>query len=147
MKKAICALVLLINLSAQDYNEVITFCNSISDYYGQPREILPAIIRVESQFVQNSISCLGAYGIMQVTEGAYNDYVRILKHPYVTTFDRVKKDYKDNIRVGAWYLFVYLMQIEKLNYKDAITAYFWGVDNLRKKSTDVYFNNVQGAIK
>jgi soluble lytic murein transglycosylase-like protein len=147
LKIAILFLCLFCAASAQDYNEVVSFCNIISDYYKQPREILPAIIRVESQFVQNTISDKNAYGIMQVTGAAYDDYMRLCKDPFVTDFARVKNNYKDNIRVGAWYLFVYLMQIEKLDYKDAITAYFWGRANLNKKATDRYYNDVQEGIK
>lgn len=145
-RKVFLAILLWCNFSiAQDYNEVISFCNSVSDYYKKPREILPAIIRVESDFSQNTMSSKGAYGIMQVTEKAYQDYARLLKKPYVDSFDRVKYSYRDNIRVGAWYLFVYLMQYEKLTYKQAITSYFWGSRN--PKSTDIYYNKVQGNIK
>jgi hypothetical protein len=134
-------------LNSQSVEEVNEFCNLVSDYYKQPREILPAIIRVESDYMQNSISSKGAYGVMQVTKGAYDDYKRILKKPYVTDFDRVKYSYKDNIRVGAWYLFVYLMQIEGLSQKQAITSYFWGTSNLGTKSTDCYYNKVKGRMK
>jgi hypothetical protein len=130
---------------SQSIAEVNQFCNLVSDFYGQPREILPAIIRVESDYVQNSISFKGAFGLMQVTKGAYYDYERILKNPKVKSFDCVKYNWKDNIRVGAWYLFVYLMQIEKHPTKEAITYYFWGSDN--PKATDVYFNKVQGRMK
>lgn len=80
---------------------------------------------------------------MQVTKGAYYDYCRILKTPKVKSFDCVKYNWKDNIRVGAWYLFVYLMQIEKLTMKQAITCFYWGKNNLNTKSTDVYFNKVK----
>lgn len=138
----------LFNLSfSQTKSEIIEFCNQVSDFYGQPREILPAIIIVESSFIQNSISSKGAYGLMQVTPHAYKDYKRILKNPKVKSFESIKYNWKDNIRVGAWYLFVFLMQIKELSYKEAITAFFWGSDNLYVKSTDCYYNKVQKEIK
>lgn len=131
---------------SQTKSEIIDFCNYVSDYYKQPREILPAIVLVESSFIQNSISSKNAYGLMQVTKDAYYDYKRILKNPYVTNFDQVKYEWKNNIRVGSWYLFVFLMQIKKLSYKEAITCYFWGSENLYIKSTETYYNKVQKNV-
>ena len=37
--------------NSAEYSEVIEYCNAVSDFYDAPREILPAIIRVESSFV------------------------------------------------------------------------------------------------
>lgn len=146
--KHLVAISILFSFSiAQTVQEVNSFCDLVSDYYKQPKEILPAIIRVESDYEQNSISSKGAYGMMQITRDAFNDYQRILKKPYVTDFERVKYNWKDNIRVGAWYLFVYLMKIEGLNQKEAITSFFWGSANLNIKSTDVYYNKVRGRMK
>ena len=145
LKKHLFVIVILFNLCyPQSKAEIIAFCDEVSDFYGMPREILPAIIAVESSFIQNSISSKGAFGLMQVMSPAFECYQRLLKNPKVKSYDDVKNNWKDNIRVGSWYLFVFLRQYKGLGYKDMITAYFYGADHADPK--EWYYERVQKNV-
>ena len=110
---------------AQTYTEIIDYCRVVSDYYEIPSELLPAIIRVESDFHPDAVSHKLAYGLMQVKECVYIDYKRRNPRSRYTSFEQVKNDWKCNIWLGAWYL-KRVCYAEKGNWRDAITAYNWG---------------------
>lgn len=118
-------LLILSNIFAQSYQEIIDYCKIVSDYYKIPQELLPAIIRVESDFRPYAVSHKMAYGLMQVTECVYIDYKRRNPKSRYTSFEQVKNDWRCNIWLGAWYL-KRVCYAEKGNWKDAITAYNWG---------------------
>lgn len=127
-------------LNAYTIEEVNSFCDSLSDYYKGPRELLPAIIRVESDYIQNSISSKNAYGLMQVTYNAFLDYKNINPSGIVKSFEEVKTNWRANCRVGSWY-FYRVCYKQKGNYKDAITSYFWGINHA--SHTETYYNKVK----
>ena len=131
------------SLNAQSIEEVNEFCNCLSDYYKAPRELLPAIIRVESDYIQNSISSKNAYGLMQVTYNAFLDYRKINPNGIVKDFEEVKTNWRSNSRVGSWYLFRVCYK-QKGNWKDAIGSYFWGVNH--QTPTDTYYQKVKKNV-
>jgi len=121
---------------------VLKLCYLLSSYYEIPPEILPAMIRVESDFKQTAVSCKNAVGLMQVTEPAFDCFVRANRNHRIKRFEQVKTSWEDNLRVGAWYL---ARRCYKGNWKDAISRYFWGPDSTRM--TDTYYNKVKEAQK
>lgn len=135
MKKII-LIILFIVYGYSDYIE------KSSEYYDIPYDIVSAVITVESSWVTNAVSHKGAYGLMQITEQCYQHYKEL--NPYyskvwISNFDVIKTDWKANINVGCWYLKRVCYE-ETGNWKDAITAYFWGINST--KSTDKYYNKV-----
>lgn len=131
------------------FETLFCFSNYIkqcSEFYQIPEELIKAIITVESSWDQNAISHKNAYGLMQITEPAYNHYRKLnpkWSKVWISNFDVVKKDWKANINVGCWYLKQVCYEFTG-NWKCAITAYFWGLGN--EKATDVYFEKVMLAI-
>jgi soluble lytic murein transglycosylase-like protein len=120
---------------------IIAFCFLMESYYNIQEGTLPAMIKVESEFKQSAISYKGAYGILQVTEGAFIDYIKYNPNGLVSNFQQVKDCWKANINVGSWYL-KNICYREKGNWKDAISAYFWGPYQTNK-ITYKYYNKVR----
>ena len=120
--------------------EVLLFCFMVAKSYDIPVEILPAIIKVESDYRQHVVSHKGAVGMMQVTRPAFLDYKRANPNGRVTNFMQVRMCWRANINVGAWYLSRVCYR-QKGNWKEAITAYFWGVNH--PEPTEVYYNKVK----
>ena len=123
-------------------SNILAFTLLISKHYDIPPEILPAIIRVESSYNQDAVSHLGAVGLMQVMPGAYEDYKRLNPNGKVSNYTQIIICWKANINVGAWYL-KRVCYKNKGNWKDAITAYFWGAWQLPEKVTDNYYLKVK----
>jgi soluble lytic murein transglycosylase len=121
---------------------ILKLCYILSSYYEIPPEILPAMIRVESDFKQTAVSHKGAVGLMQITEPAFNCFVRANPKHRIKHFSQMKTSWEDNIRVGAWYL---KRRCYQGDWKDAISSYFWGINSTRK--TDTYYNKVKEAQK
>lgn len=122
--------------------EIILFCSLISSAYDIPPEILPAMIRVESDYRQDAVSEKGAVGLMQIMPAAFADYQRVNPNGRVTNYQQIVDCWKANINVGAWYL-SRMCYREKGTWKGAITAYFWGVNH--PSPTKVYYNKVKAA--
>jgi soluble lytic murein transglycosylase len=119
---------------------VLQICAVLSAYYDIPPEILPAMVRVESDYRQHVVSHKGAVGIIQITEGAWECYQRANPTGVVKSWDCVKTNWVDNLRVGAWYL---KRRCYAGDWKDAISSYFWGPNSTR--ATDTYYNKVKDA--
>lgn len=129
-------------LSAQDKAEIDAYAFDVAIFFDIPTELLPAIIRVESDYVVNAKSEKGAHGLMQVTEPAFNDYLK-KNNTYISNYEIVKTNWKANIAVGSWYL-KEVCYSNKGNWHDAILAYFWGPWN--RKTTLTYLNKVKGQM-
>jgi soluble lytic murein transglycosylase-like protein len=128
-------------------NDLIIYVNMCANYYDIPVEIICAIITVESEWKQYAVSSKGAVGLMQVTKAAYKDYVRLnpkYSKKWITSFSVLKTDPQANINVGSWYL-KRICYETKGNWKDAVTAYFWGINH--DSPTDTYYNKVASVIK
>lgn len=128
---------------AQTKSEIIKYANIVSDCFNIPDYILPAIIQVESSFNHNSISKKNAVGLMQITPVAFCDYTNYSGY-YISNFNAIKKCWKLNIWVGAWYLYR-LHKIKNYSWKYAITSYFWGANNTNY--TYHYYQKVISKIK
>ena len=135
------------NAYGQSAVEIDNYCHDVAEYYGIPYEILPAIIRVESDYLQSAVSHKDAYGLMQVRQPAYIDYSN--RNPvsckrWISNYSIVKSDWKANISVGAWYL-VKICYEPRTNWKFAITAYNYGVNHTKK--LEHYYNKVKKEMK
>ncbi len=66
-----------------------------------PKNMLQAVINVESAGNAQAVGYTGDFGLMQVTQGALTDYNRKNRTSYTIKdlFDPIV-----NVRVGAWYL-------------------------------------------
>ena len=129
-------------LYCQSKTDILNYCNQISLKFDIPIEILPAIISVESSFNQNAVSVKGAVGLMQIMECAFLDFKKFNHNSWITNYQVIKDSWKANIYVGAWYLKKVCYK-QKQNWKDAITAYFWGPWNI--KVTENYYRKVNNA--
>ena len=131
-------------LLAESRAVINEYTDKVSAFYNIPPEILPAIIMAESSYrINPPYAGRGAYGIMQVTRGAYKDYYKLNPNTYITNYQIVKTDWRANIAVGAWYL-KYRCYKKAGNWKGAITKYFWGPWN--NDTTMVYYRKVKQAI-
>ena len=124
--------------------EINAYSDRVADYYEIPREILRAVIKVESDYVTNAVSSKNCYGLCQISENAYVDYKRMNPNTPYTNFSMVKFNYKANIAVGAYYL-KRVCYRKKGNWKDALTAYFYGPYNT--KITLVYYKRIMSKIE
>ena len=98
----------------------------VSEQYDIPAGLLRSVVHVESSFYQDAESYAGAVGLLQVTKPALKDY-----NNTATSFVRwssVVSNWRVNLYVGAWYL-KYFCYKNTLCWTNAITAYFWGLNN------------------
>lgn len=143
MKTIILTLLIICNLTAVTKAEIKNFADRVSDYYEIDRELVRAIIQVESQYKITAKSKKDAFGVMQVTKPCYNDYLRCNPNTPYTNFEMVKYNYKANISVGVWYL-KRICYAQTRRWKPAITAYFWGP--WHESPTLVYYNKVKKEL-
>jgi soluble lytic murein transglycosylase len=142
MKQTIIMVLMLILVSYSiPYKDICAYSKKVANYYKVPHEIVLAVIKAESNFKQDAVSPKQAYGLMQVTRQCYEHYRD--KNPktcstWITNFDVIKNNWKANINTGIWYLKTCYKKHQ--NWKDAITAFFWGIDN--KKKTYRYYATV-----
>ena len=125
--------------------EVDKFAVAVAEYLAIPVEIIPAMIRVESDYIQNTNSEKGAFGIMQVTKLAFDDYLRFNPNTPYTNFNILKTNWKANIAVGCCYLKQVCYTYGGQNWKGAITSYFWGA--WHTNTTETYLKKVKKNVK
>lgn len=141
------SLIFLISFCFCINNNYTSYIQKCSEFYNIPSEIIYAIITVESDWRQNVHSKKNAWGLMQITPQCYNHYRRlnpVWSDKWITNFNIIKTDWKANINVGCWFLHRICYK-EKKNWKEAITAYFWGINHTN--TTDTYFIKVNSKIK
>ena len=130
-------------LSAQSRAVINSYADKVSAFYNIPREILPAIIQVESSYQVDAASHKGAHGLMQITDRAYQDYLKYNPSTYITNYQIVIDNWQANIAVGAWYLKNVCYRYTG-DWRSAISSFFWGVWNSKKSL--VYYEKVRRAI-
>jgi soluble lytic murein transglycosylase len=141
MKTIIFILTIIVYSYSLGYKDIYNHSKKVANYYKVPHEIVLAVIKAESNFKQDAVSPKDAYGLMQITKSCYEHYK--WKNPktcntWITNFEIVKKDWKANINIGIWYLKTCYKKHQ--NWKDAITAFFWGIAN--KQKTYTYYATV-----
>lgn len=83
--------------------------------------LVDAIIRVESQYVETAISDKDCKGLMQISQACMDHYNKVFKTEY-TQADIFKP--KVNVKIGAWYI-SYCIDL-KNSLPKGLTAYNWG---------------------
>lgn len=81
--------------------EYTEFVYKYADEYGVPRSVVLAVIKTESKFDPLAVSHANAKGLMQLTEGTYNDIKRWLGE---SDIENDIYDPETNIRYGTYYL-------------------------------------------
>lgn len=75
--------------------------NAAAEEFSVPKEIICAVIYVESSFDKDAVSSAGARGLMQVMPSTFGDIQKALKTEYT---DDDLFDPEINIRAGTYYL-------------------------------------------
>ena len=68
-----------------------------------PPSLIKAVILRESKFQEHVRGAHGEYGLMQITEGAADDWIRVTRKKKFQSYDQLFVP-ELNIEVGAWYL-------------------------------------------
>lgn len=100
---------------------------SASVKYNLPQYLIASVINIESGFDENSVSDMGAIGLMQLLPGTAEDCARRMNINYT------KKDLfdvKKNIDIGCYYL-SYLFEMFDNNLTNVLCAYNWGLGNVK----------------
>lgn len=114
---------------------------------------LAALIRVESAFSPEAVSCKGARGLMQVMPATGREVARKLGIEWAG--DHQLHDLELNVRLGVFYL-DRLLDYYAGNYKFALTAYNRGPGNVRhivrrhgvlKREFTAYFRRIQSFYR
>ena len=115
----------------QEYKEIVL---KYSNEYSLDKNLVYAVIKVESSFEVDAQSSKGAKGLMQITD-ATADY--IAKKLGEDTFDLFSED--DNIRFGCYYLRYLADRFE--NVKTVICAYNAGEGRVREWLNNLEYSN------
>jgi hypothetical protein len=141
---AIIIIMLVSEGRASDISTIDAYSDKVADFYKIPRPILKAVIYIESSYRIDAVSHKGAYGLMQVTKPAYDDYLRCNPNTYITNFAIAQDNWRANIAVGSWYLKIMCFNPTK-SWKSAISGYFWGVNH--SSPTLVYYNKIKKRVE
>ena len=105
------------------------FLPLIQQYSGEnelPPELVWAVVRAESSGDPRALSSKAARGLMQITDAAEQDVLRLRKWPKGDLFD---PDY--NIKIGTAYLRVLAERFDR-DYDLAVAAYHMGARRVRE---------------
>ena len=87
-----------------------------ADRHNIPPSFIKAVIRKESKFVENIRGDHGEYGLMQITEGAADDWIRENRKKKFKSYEQLMNPGL-NIEIGSWYLAKGYKKYQ--DYKDA----------------------------
>lgn len=121
----------------EEYKEIVL---KYSDEYSLDKNLVFAVIKVESSFNAAAESKKGAKGLMQITD-ATAEY--IAKKLGVETFDLFNED--DNVRFGCYYLRYLTERFE--NAKTVICAYNAGEGRVREWLNNSEYSNDKKTLK
>ena len=96
--------------------------------YGLDKYLVASVINIESGYDSQSVSKVGALGLMQILPSTAFDIadrmnIKIVKDDLF--------DVKTNIKIGCFYL-SYLIEMFDGNIDNALCAYNWGLSNVKK---------------
>jgi len=117
-------------LYSESYYPYIKFA---SKKYKVSEYLICRVIEVESNWKKNVVSRKGAVGLMQITEGVYIEFQKYNKDYDIFEMINYKVAMKNaewNIIVGTWYLSYLIKYFTNINH--SISAYFWGISNIKK---------------
>ena len=95
--------------------------------YSVPKELIFAVIKVESNFNPNDVSSAGAMGLMQIIPSTYEWLTTKLGEEYC---EENLYDPEINIKYGAYYLQYLYSRFG--SWERAIIAYNWGETNFNE---------------
>ena len=122
-----------------DYAEIIA---RYSEEYNVPKDVIYAVIKVESNFDPEARSSAGALGLMQMTTPAVED-VNTMLGENLKLEDL--SDPETNIRYGTCYL-AYLYRFFNYNWHTAFAAYNGGMGNVQKWLKDSKYSDGEGNL-
>ncbi len=104
-----------------------------SEEFNVPKELIFAVIKTESSFKSDAESKIGARGLMQITDVAY-DWVK-MRSGFEETFDQMYSP-ESNIKFGTYMLKLLLEEFE--SESNALCAYHagWGTAQKWLKNPD-----------
>lgn len=122
--------------------EYIEYVEQASEEFGVRKEIIFAVIYVESSFRPDVVSDSGAVGLMQMKPKTFQDMQRRLGEEYP---DEALTDPAVNIRYGTYYL-CYLYNIFD-DWEVTFAAYNGGMGNVRKWLEDERYSEDGKTLK
>lgn len=111
--------------------------------YSIDKNLVYAVIKVESGFNKDAVSVVGAKGLMQLMDKTALDCNERAKFGYTIPEDLFNPEC--NIRIGCYYLGNLISNYG--NIELAITAYNGGTGNVDKWLSDEKFSDNQGGLK
>lgn len=108
----------------QKYNDLI---NKYSQMYNVHKSIIASVINIESSYRKDCVSKAGAVGLMQILPSTAHDMASRLD---MQIEDEDLFDEETNIKIGTFYL-SYLLDIFDNNITNALSAYNWGMNNVK----------------
>jgi soluble lytic murein transglycosylase len=108
----------------EDYSDLVI---KYADEYGIPRELVFAIIKVESNFDRTTVSSVGAMGLMQMMPSTYEWLTSKLDEPFYADDLFVPEV---SIKYGTYYLQYLRTRFD--SWEKVIIAYNWGEGNFMR---------------
>ncbi len=124
-----------------DYQEIIS---RYSEEYNVPKDIIFAVIKVESGFDPEAESSAGAIGLMQMIPSTF-EWLTGEEHLDENLPTRKLRDPEVSIRYGTYYL-AYLYRCFDYNWNTVFAAYNAGEGNVRKWLKNSEYSDGNGNL-
>lgn len=121
-------------LYPQKYQDIVTAC---AEEFSLDPNLIYAVIRCESGFDPQAVSSVGAKGLMQITEDAYDWAKYRMEDTSAHTYDDIF-DPELNIRYGSCLLSLLLTEFG--TEENAVAAYHAGFGNVEKWLNDAQYS-------
>ena len=118
------------------------YVEEYAEEFSLDKNLVYAVIKIESNFDENAVSVAGAKGLMQLMDRTAEDCSKKAGFDYIIPADLFVPE--KNIRLGCYYI-SQLMSI----YNDtelAITAYNGGTGNVEKWLSDPEYSDGEGGL-
>lgn len=125
----------------KNYEEIVS---RYADEYNVPRDLVWAVIKVESDFDPEAKSSAGALGLMQMMPDTFREITKDFLGENLA-FEELT-DPEVSIRYGTYYL-AYLYRYFDYNWHHAIAAYNGGMGNVAKWLKDPEYVDDEGNLK
>ena len=124
-----------------DYEEIIS---RYSEEYNIPKDVIFAVIKVESDFDPEAVSSAGAMGLMQMMPSTF-EWLTGEEHLGERLPSSKLCDPEVSIRYGTYYL-AYLYRSFDYNWHNTFAAYNGGEGNVRKWLGNPEYSDGQGNL-